>query len=152
MAPQPPLPPFNEMTALQKVQAVEDIWCTCDPGRIALAYTQDSVCRYRDRLVTGRDEIAALLREKWSREHDYSVRKELWEFRDNRMAVRFQYEWHDAAGQWWRSYGTELFEFSEDGLTRRQEASINDTRITAADRRIFGPRPAKERGAPLPIV
>jgi hypothetical protein len=152
MAPQPPFPPFDETTAPQKVQAVEDIWGTCDPDRVALAYTQDTVCRYRARLVTGRDEILAMLREKWSRELDYAVRKELWGFRGDRMAVRFQYEWHDAAGQWWRSYGTELFEFAEDGLTRRQESSINDTRIAAADRRIFGPRPATERGAPLPVV
>jgi uncharacterized protein len=152
MAPQPPFPPFDGMTAPQKVQAVEDIWGTCDPDRVALAYTHDTVCRYRARLVTGRDEILAMLREKWSRELDYAVRKELWGFRGNRMAVRFQYEWHDPAGQWWRSYGTELFEFAEDGLTRLQESSINDTRIAATDRRIFGPRPATERGTPLPVV
>ena len=151
MTPRPPFPPFDETTALQKVQAAEDAWNTRDPERVALAYTPDSVWRNRDRFVTGREEIVAFLRDKWSRELDYALRKELWGFRGNRIAVRFQYECHDATGQWWRSYGNELWEFTDDGLMRRREASINDLRITEADRRIFGPRLAGEREAPLPV-
>jgi uncharacterized protein len=151
MTPRPPFPPFDETTALQKVQAAEDAWNTRDPERVALAYTTDSVWRNRDRFVTGRDEIVAFLQDKWSREMDYALRKELWGFRGNRIAVRFQYECHDAAGQWWRSYGNELWEFTDEGLMRRREASINDLRITEADRRIFGPRSAGEREAPLPV-
>ena len=151
MTPRPPLPPFDETTALQKVQAAEDAWNTRDPERVALAYTPDSVWRNRDQFVTGREEIVAFLRLKWSRELDYALRKELWGFRRNRIAVRFQYECRDEAGQWWRSYGNELWEFTDDGLMRRREASINDVRIAAADRRIFGPRPAGEREALLPV-
>jgi nuclear transport factor 2 (NTF2) superfamily protein len=151
MTPRPPFPPFDETTALQKVQAAEDAWNTRDPERVALAYTPDSVWRNRDQFVAGREEIVAFLRQKWSRELDYALRKELWGFRRNRIAVRFQYECHDEAGRWWRSYGNELWEFADDGLMRRREASINDVRITAADRRIFGPRPAGEREAPLPV-
>ena len=151
MTPRPPFPPFDETTALQKVQAAEDAWNTRDPERVALAYTPDSVWRNRDQFVAGREEIVAFLRQKWSRELDYALRKELWGFRRNRIAVRFQYECHDEAGRWWRSYGNELWEFADDGLMRRREASINDVRITAADRRIFGPRPADEREAPLPV-
>ncbi len=151
MTPRPPFPPFDETTAQQKVQAAEDAWNTRDPERVALAYTPDSVWRNRDQFVTGREEIVAFLRQKWSRELDYALRKELWGFRRNRIAVRFQYECRDEAGQWWRSYGNELWEFTDEGLMRRREASINDVRITAADRRIFGPRPASERESPLPV-
>ncbi|KJK59459.1 nuclear transport factor 2 family protein [Saccharothrix sp. ST-888] len=151
MAPRPPFPPYDEQTALQKVQAAEDAWNTCDPERVALAYTEDSVWRNRDRFLTGRDEIVAFLREKWSRELDYALRKELWGFLGDRIAVRFQYECRDEAGQWWRSYGNELWEFTADGLMRRREASINDVRITEAERRIFGPRPEAERGVALPV-
>jgi nuclear transport factor 2 (NTF2) superfamily protein len=151
MTPRPPFPPFDETTALQKVQAAEDAWNTRDPERVALAYTPDSVWRNRDQFIAGREEIIAFLRQKWSRELDYALRKELWGFRRNRIAVRFQYECRDDAGQWWRSYGNELWEFTDDGLMRRREASINDVRITAADRRIFGPRPASERETPLPV-
>jgi hypothetical protein len=147
----PPFPPFTEETAPRKVQAAEDAWNTRDPERVALAYTPDSVWRNRDRFVTGRSEIVALLRDKWARELDYALRKELWGFRGNRIAVRFQYECHDADGQWWRSYGNELWEFTEEGLMRRREASINDLRISEAERRIHGPRPEAERGVPLPI-
>jgi nuclear transport factor 2 (NTF2) superfamily protein len=147
----PPFPPFTEETAPRKVQAAEDAWNTRDPERVALAYTPDSVWRNRDRFVTGRSEIVALLRDKWARELDYALRKELWGFRGNRIAVRFQYECHDADGQWWRSYGNELWEFTEEGLMSRREASINDLRITEAERRIHGPRPEGERGVPLPI-
>jgi nuclear transport factor 2 (NTF2) superfamily protein len=134
------LPPFDEETALRKVQAAEDAWNTRDPERVALAYTEDSAWRNRDRFLTGRAEIVAFLREKWERELDYALRKELWGFRGRRMAVRFQYEWHDTAGQWWRSHGNELWEFADDGLMRRRQASINDQAITAAKRTIFGPR------------
>jgi len=151
MTPRPPFPPFDEQTAPLKAQAAEDAWNTRDPEVVAQAYTEDSVWRNRDRLITGRDEIVAFLREKWDRELDYALRKELWGFRRNRMAVRFQYEWHDATGRWWRSYGNELWEFADDGLMRRREASINDLPIIETQRRIFGPRADAERGAPLPI-
>jgi nuclear transport factor 2 (NTF2) superfamily protein len=150
-AARPPFPPFTEETARQKVQAAEDAWNTRDPERVALAYTEDSVWRNRDRFVTGREEIVAFLRDKWARELDYALRKELWGFRGNRIAVRFQYECRDASGQWWRSYGNELWEFTDDGLMRRREASINDVRITEAERRIHGPRPEAERDTLLPV-
>lgn len=146
-ASRPPLPPFDMDSALVKVQAAEDAWNTRDPHAVALAYTEDSVWRNRDEFVTGREEIIAFLTAKWARELDYVLRKSLWGFRENRMAVRFQYEWHDAEGQWYRSYGNELWEFDENGLMRRREASINDTRINESDRRYFGPRPENERGA-----
>ena len=133
------------------MQAAEDAWNTRDPERVALAYTPDSVWRNRDQFIEGREEIVAFLRQKWSRELDYALRKELWDFRRNRIAVRFQYECRDAAGRWWRSYGNELWEFTDDGLIRRREASINDVRIAAADRRIFGPLSAGEREALLPV-
>ncbi|TBO57295.1 nuclear transport factor 2 family protein, partial [Streptomyces kasugaensis] len=135
----------------QKVQAAEDAWNTRDPERVALAYTEDSVWRNRDTFVTGRPQIIAFLREKWTRELDYALRKELWTFGGNRIAVRFQYECRDASGQWWRSYGNELWEFSADGLMHRREACINDLPITGADRRILGPRPPAERGTPIPV-
>ena len=111
MTDRPPLPPFTRETALQKVQAAEDAWNTRDPERVAAAYTADSVWRNRDRFVAGRDEIVEFLTGKWQRELDYALRKNLWTFGENRIAVRFQYESHDAAGQWWRSYGNELWEF-----------------------------------------
>jgi hypothetical protein len=143
----PPFPPFEPDTALQKVQAAEDAWNSRDPQRVSLAYTPDSVWRNRDEFITGREEIVAFLTRKWERELDYVLRKSLWGFRHNRMAVRFQYEWHDAAGQWFRSYGNELWEFADNGLMRRREASINDAAISEAERRYFGPRPDHERGA-----
>lgn len=142
----PPLPPFDVPSAIQKVQAAEDAWNTRDPHRVSLAYTPDSVWRNRDQFIIGRAEIVEFLTAKWERELDYVLRKSLWGFRENRMAVRFQYEWHDAAGQWYRSYGNELWEFDDNGLMRRREASINDVTITEADRRFFGPRPDSERG------
>jgi nuclear transport factor 2 (NTF2) superfamily protein len=147
----PPLPPFSLEDALTKVQAAEDAWNTCDPERVALAYTEDSVWRNRDQFITGRTEIVAFLTQKWERELDYSLRKALWGFREDRIAVRFQYECHDASGQWYRSYGNELWEFDENGLMRRREASINDVKIDEADRRIFGPRPESERGQDIPL-
>ena len=143
----PPRPPFTLETALLKVQAAEDAWNTRDPESVARAYTEDSVWRNRGELVTGRAEIVAFLTRKWEREFEYALRKNLWGFRENRMAVRFQYESHDRDGQWWRSYGNELWEFDEHGLMRRREASINDVRIQESERRIFGPRQQSERGS-----
>ncbi len=151
MAPRPPLPPFNDESARQKVQAAEDAWNSHDPARVAGAYSEDSVWRNRNEFVSGRAEIVEFLRRKWSRELDYALRKDLWAFAGNRIAVRFQYESHNAAGQWYRSYGNELWEFDDEGLMRRREASINDVPITEADRRIFGPRPEAERGQPPPL-
>ncbi|MEU8681148.1 nuclear transport factor 2 family protein [Streptomyces sp. NPDC048611] len=151
MAPRPPLPPFDEPSALQKVQAAEDAWNTRDPERVALAYTEDSNWRNRDTFLTGRAEIVDFLRQKWTHELDYALRKELWSYDGNRIAVRFQYECHDAAGQWWRSYGNELWEFDGNGLMRRREAGIHDVAITGDERRILGPRPEEERGRPLPF-
>jgi uncharacterized protein len=142
----PPFPPFDLDSAITKVQAAEDAWNTRDPERVSLAYTEDSVWRNRDQFITGRAEIVAFLTAKWERELDYVLRKSLWGFRGNRMAVRFQYEWRDASGHWFRSYGNELWEFDDRGLMQRREASINDVAISEADRRYFGPRPAEERG------
>ena len=139
-----PLPPFDEAGALARVQAAEDAWNTRDPARVALAYTPDCTWRNRTTFVTGRDEIIDFLTAKWQREQDYALRKTLWGFRGNRMAVSFEYEWHDESGQWWRSYGNELWEFDDGGLMRRREASINDLRISAEQRRIFGPRGAEQ--------
>ena len=147
----PPLPPFTRETALQKVQGAEDAWNSCDPERVALAYSEDSVWRNRDTFVTGRAEIIELLRQKWARELDYALRKDLWAFEGNRIAVLFQYESHDTSGQWWRSYGNELWEFDGHGLMRRREASINDVRIDESERRIFGTRPPEERGGENPL-
>ncbi|WP_309110653.1 nuclear transport factor 2 family protein [Saccharothrix sp.] len=130
------VPPFDEETARRKVRAAQDAWNTRDPQRVAAAYTPDSVWRNRSEFVTGRDEIVAFLTRKWEREHEYVLRKSLWAFGGNRIAVRFQYEWHDDEGQWWRSYGNENWEFAADGLMRRREASINDVRIGVDDRRI----------------
>jgi len=144
----PPLPPFDAASAAVKVQAAEDAWNTRDPERVAAAYSPDSVWRNRDRFFTGRAEIAAFLAEKWSRELEYALRKDLWAFEGNRIATRFQYESHDVDGQWWRSYGIELWEFDDEGYMRRREASINDLRIDATERRIHGPRPEAERGGP----
>lgn len=141
----PPFPPFTLETALQKVQAAEDAWNSCEPERVALAYTEDTVWRNRDEFVQGRDAVVAFLTRKWERELDYALRKSLWAFTGDRIAVRFQYECHDAEGRWWRSYGNEQWEFAENGLMRRREASINDVAITEDERRIFGPRPEGDR-------
>jgi len=146
----PPLPPFTLETARQKVQAAEDAWNTCDPQRVAQAYTEDSVWRNRGEFVSGREQIERFLAGKWERELDYALRKELWTFSEDQIAVRFQYECHDSAGQWWRSYGNELWAFAPDGLMRRREASINDVRIEPGDRRIFGPRTSGDT-TPLPL-
>ena len=136
----PPVPPFDEASARQKVQAAEDAWNTRDPERVAAAYTPDTRWRNRSEFLDGRDEVVAFLRRKWEREQDYALRKSLWAFTDDRIAVRFQYEWHDVDGQWWRSYGNELWGFDADGYMARREASIDDVAIEASERRIHGPR------------
>jgi hypothetical protein len=129
-------PPFTEETARRKVQAAEDAWNTRDPERVALAYSADSEWRNRSEFLRGRDEIRAFLRRKWAKELDYRLKKTLWGFRENRIAVSFEYEWHDASGQWFRSYGSELWEFDQEGLMRRRIASINDAAIDVSERRI----------------
>jgi uncharacterized protein len=145
-------PPFALVTALRKVRLAEDAWNSRDPKRVALAYTEDSVWRNRSEFVTGRAAIRRFLAAKWERELDYRLVKDLWAFTDERIAVRFQYEWHDEAGNWHRSYGNELWEFDDDGLMRRREASINDVAITETERRFLwpapGPRPADHPGIP----
>jgi len=135
MESRPPLPPFTLDTARQKIQAAEDAWNTRDPDRVALAYTPDSEWRNRAEFLTGRDAIREFLRRKWNKELDYRLRKELWCFLENRIAVRFEYEWHDDPGQWYRSYGNENWEFAENGLMRKRFASINDLPIKEADRK-----------------
>ena len=147
----PPQPPFTAETAAQKVQAAEDAWNTRDPEKVSLAYTEDSEWRNRDTSVVGRAQIVAFLTAKWERELDYALRKELWAFTDDPIAVRFQYESHDASGQWYRSYGNELWHFTAEGLMSRREASINDRPIDASERRIRGPRPDAERGVTFPV-
>jgi nuclear transport factor 2 (NTF2) superfamily protein len=145
----PPVPPFDEQTAALKARMAEDAWNTRDPVRVAQAYTPDSRWRNRDEMISGRDAIVAFLTRKWQRELDYRLIKEVWAFHGDRIAVRFQYECHDASGQWWRAYGNELWEFDEHGLMRRREASINDLRIDASARRFHwpsGPRPADHPG------
>ena len=135
----PPVPPFDEETAKQKVKAAQDAWNTHDPEKVSLAYTEDSVWRNRDEFLEGRDEIRAFLRRKWDRELGYRPRKSLWAFTGDRIAVRFEYESRDREGQWWRSHGNEMWEFSEDGLMRRRYASINDERIEESERRLREP-------------
>ena len=136
MDPRPPLPPFTHETAAAKVQAAEDAWNTHDPERVAGAYSPDTVWRNRDEHLRGRDEVVAFLARKWEKERDYRLRKNLWAYTDNRIAVRFQYESRDADGQWWRSYGNELWEFDELGYMRRREASINDVAIEESELRV----------------
>jgi nuclear transport factor 2 (NTF2) superfamily protein len=133
----PPIivPPFDLDSALRKVKAAENAWNTRDPERVALAYTVDSEWRNRDEFFRGRDAIIAFLRRKWAKELDYRLMKELWCFRENRISVRFEYEWHDTQGQWYRSHGNEHWEFAPDGLMRRRDASINDVKIEESARR-----------------
>jgi uncharacterized protein len=135
----PPLPPFTIESAAQKARMAEDAWNTRDPGSVALAYTIDSVWRNRSEFFQGRAAIEAFLTRKWSRELDYRLIKEVWAFRENRIAVRFAYEWHDDSGNWFRSYGNENWEFDEQGLMRRRIASINDLPITEAERKYLWP-------------
>lgn len=131
-----PLPPFNFETATQKVQLAEDAWNSQDPERVSLAYTIDSEWRNRSSFINGRQEIVKFLTAKWQKELDYKLKKELWAFTDNRIAVRFEYEYHDASGQWYRAYGNENWEFDENGLMQRRFASINDLPINEEDRRL----------------
>ena len=145
----PPLPPFTAETAAQKVRAAEDAWNRRDPETVALAYTPDSRWRNRDEFLSGRAEIVAFLTRKWAKERDYRLIKELWAFTENRIAVRFAYEWHHAGGQWFRSYGNENWQFDAEGYMAVRHASINDLAIAEADR-LFrwpqGPRPADHPG------
>lgn len=135
----PPLPPFTVETAAQKARMAEDAWNSRDPARVAVAYTEDSRWRNRAEFFSGRQAIEEFLTRKWNRELDYRLIKEVWAFRDNRIAVRFVYEWHDDSGQWYRSHGNEQWEFDEHGLMRRREASINDVRIAEAERKFLWP-------------
>ncbi len=149
-SPRPPLPPFDESSARIKVLAAEAAWNSRDPERVAAAYSEGSIWRNRDQFIEGRQQIVEFLRGKWDRELDYALRKDLWAFTAHRIAVRFQYEWHDAAGHWFRSYGNENWEFDDAGYMTRREASINDVAIDVADRRILGPRSeAETNGIPL---
>ncbi|WP_276371361.1 nuclear transport factor 2 family protein [Chryseolinea sp. H1M3-3] len=131
-----PVPPFNQQTALQKVKAAEDAWNSKDPDRVSKAYTTDTEWRNRSEFLKGRDEVKAFLERKWRKELDYKLRKELWAFTANKIAVRFEYEWHNPDGNWFRSYGNEMWEFDEDGYMSRRFASINDLSIQAADRHL----------------
>lgn len=145
-------PPFTLETATAKVRAAEDAWNSRDPLRVSLAYSENSEWRNRDQFFRGRDQIRKFLTEKWQRELDYRLTKSLWSFTDNRISVRFQYEYHDVHGQWFRAYGNELWEFDDEGLMRRREASINDVLIQANERKFHwpasGPRPADDLGIP----
>ena len=140
----PPVPPFTEESAKQKVKTAEDAWNTRDPETVALAYTEDSEWRNRDEFFKGREEIKAFLRRKWTRELDYRLMKELWCYQGNRISVRFEYESHDRHGQWWRSHGNKHWEFDENGLMRRRDASINDYKIDESERKFRWPRPDEE--------
>jgi len=146
------IPPSTLETATAKVRAAEDAWNSRDPDRVARAYSPNREWRNRETFLRGRDDIRSFLQEKWQRELDYRLTKALWDFREHRIAVRFQYEWHDTDGRWFRSHGDELWEFDGDGLMRRREASINDVPITEVERRFrwtaLGPRPASDAGIP----
>jgi nuclear transport factor 2 (NTF2) superfamily protein len=150
MSQRPPFPPFTPLTAATKARMAEDAWNSRDPARVALAYTVDSQWRNRAEFFTGRDAIVAFLTRKWARELDYRLIKEVWAFTEDRIAVRFQYEWHDDSGSWFRSHGNEQWEFDHHGLMRRREASINDVPIMADQRKFlwepWGPRPADYPG------
>jgi len=132
----PPFPPFNLETALQKVKMAEDAWNSKDPERVSLAYTIDTEWRNRTDFINGRAEVKQFLKKKWEKELDYKLKKELWSFRENRIAVRFEYEWHDFSGQWFRSYGNEMWEFDENGLMQKRFASINDLAIAENERKL----------------
>ena len=136
MEQKPPLPPFTHETATQKVQMAENAWNTKDPEKVCLAYTIDTEWRNRDTFINGRAEVKQFLIEKWNKELDYKLKKELWAYTDNRIAVRFEYEWHNHAGQWYRSYGNENWEFDEHGFMKKRFASINDVAITERERKL----------------
>jgi uncharacterized protein len=131
-----PLPPFTLETAMQKIQMAEDAWNSKDPVRVSMAYTMNTEWRNRAEFINGREEVKEFLKRKWETELDYKLKKELWGFRENRMAVRFEYEWHNSLGQWFRSYGNELWEFDENGLMAKRFASINDLMIEEKDRKL----------------
>jgi nuclear transport factor 2 (NTF2) superfamily protein len=139
MSTRPPLPPFTRETAIQKVRLAEDGWNSRDPEKVSLAYSEDSRWRNRSEFINGRPEIVAFLKRKWARELDYRLIKELWAHEDNRIAVRFAYEWHDDSGRWFRSYGNENWQFGEDGLMRVRHASINDLSIADTERKYHWP-------------
>lgn len=136
MEQKPPFPPFTEETARQKVQMAEDAWNSKDPERVCMAYTIDTEWRNRSEFLHGREEVKTFLKRKWAKELDYKLKKELWAFRENRIAVRFEYEWHDDSGQWYRSYGNENWEFDENGLMQKRFASINDLPIKESERKL----------------
>jgi uncharacterized protein len=142
----PPLPPFTAETAAQKARMAEDAWNTRDPGKVVLAYTPDTIWRNRAEFLQGRDAVQAFLERKWARELDYRLIKEVWAHHDNRIAVRFAYEWHDDSGNWFRSYGNENWEFSPEGLMQRRIASINDLAITWEDRKFHWPMGKRPTG------
>ena len=144
----PPVPPFDEESARQKVKAAQDGWNSRDPEKVALAYTEDSKWRNRDEFFQGREAIVAFLTRKWEREQDYRLEKNLWCFTKNRIAVRFEYESRDAEGQWWRSHGNELWEFDDEGYMRRRDASINDYKIEESERKFRFARPGEEEVRP----
>lgn len=148
METRPPTPPFTAETAAQKARMAEDAWNSRDPARVALAYTPDSAWRNRHEFFTGRPAIEAFLQRKWARELDYRLVKEVWAYTANRIAVRFAYEWHDEPGAWFRSHGNEQWQFTEDGLMSRREASINDVSITEAQRLFRWPLGARPADAP----
>lgn len=132
-----PVPPFTLETALQKVQAAEDAWNSRDPEKVCMAYTMDTEWRNRTEFINGREAVKDFLKRKWAKELDYKLKKELWGFRENRMAVRFEYEWHDDEGQWYRSYGNEMWEFDENGYMKKRFASINDLPIKESERKLI---------------
>lgn len=137
--PRPPFPPFDQEAAIKKVRMAEDAWNTHDPVKVSLAYTPESVWRNRSQFINGRNEIVEFLTAKWNKEQDYRLIKELWAVDGNRIAVRFAYEWHDGAGQWYRSYGNENWEFDEQGFMQRRIASINDLEINESERKFHWP-------------
>ena len=148
MSQRPPLPPFDAESAARKARMAEDAWNTRDPERVSLAYTEDSAWRNRAEFLSGRPAIVDFLRRKWARELDYRLIKEVWAFHDNRIAARFAYEWRDDSGHWFRSHGNEQWEFDENGLMRRREASINDVPIGEADRKFHWPAGPRPEGHP----
>jgi nuclear transport factor 2 (NTF2) superfamily protein len=144
----PPLPPFTEQSAIQKIRMAEDAWNSCDPERVSLVYTEDTYWRNRSEFVNGRQQVRTFLTRKWAKELDYRLIKELWAYSDNRIAVRFAYEWHDDSGQWYRSYGNENWEFTEQGLMQRRFASINDLAIDQTERKFFWPLGTRPEDSP----
>jgi nuclear transport factor 2 (NTF2) superfamily protein len=137
MEQRPPLPPFTHETAKQKVQLAEDAWNSKDPNRVSLAYTIDTEWRNRDQFINGREAVVQFLTKKWEKEQDYKLKKELWSYTGNRISVRFEYEWHDGQGNWFRSYGNEQWEFNADGLMQKRFASINDVPISSKERKFI---------------